>query len=69
MQAFNNTIGIPPNVDSSVRVVQFIAIIIAVVTQDDLMKVRIITITNGKQRVSFYGFSNACISSQQRGWI
>ncbi|CAB9500130.1 Inherit from bactNOG: outer membrane autotransporter barrel [Seminavis robusta] len=35
---YENPIGIPPNIATQVRIVQFLAIIIAVVTQDDLMK-------------------------------
>jgi hypothetical protein len=31
-------LGLPPNIDPPVRVIQFIAILVAVVTQDDLMK-------------------------------
>ena len=37
-ETFNNDLGVPPNVDSSVRIVQLLALIIAVATQDDLMK-------------------------------
>lgn len=35
---FHNSLGVPPNVDTSVRIVQLLALIIAVITQDDLMK-------------------------------
>lgn len=37
-QAYNNTLGVPPNVYMLVKVVQFMALLIAVVTQTDLVK-------------------------------
>ena len=36
--AYNNPLGLPPNIAPQVQVMQFVAILVAVVTQDDLIK-------------------------------